>query len=453
MRAECFGAEATGDAMRLNRRRTPAFTLTELLVVLSIMIVLVSILAPAMGAFAHTSRVVAAADSLASMFRQARFYAMSHRVQVIPMIMKDTKDNFSAVYAAQAGTYKGVDSTFVTDCSPSATTNKRYRYALTRQAQDLPQLQKGAFVFFIPVSGAADLNVNIPDMAPDPNSWFELMFMRVTPTDPARINDSSTYRYEILKRELHNTAKGAWFANRKEDVVIYMVISGTKIDPAEVTGLSAAAARDYTISGLSLPNKIVLDVVTNAAGQVCAPVTAQAAIFREKSFAGWAGARYPPSGWDPAFNPQLPDHFPIFLPIFMPDGRVLDGKYKSGIGSVDANRSAASGIQGQTLRVMDSVSREALYVTVRSGGQVEVSKKLPDREWPAGTININPVPLYNDVYVQTSTSSSSSSSSSSGGSSSGSSGETPPDVESAPPPPTPEPPGTSSGDGGNDFFQ
>jgi Tfp pilus assembly protein FimT len=56
-----------------SQSRVRGVTLTELLVVISIMIILMAILVPALGAFTHTSRVVAAADSVATPLRQARF--------------------------------------------------------------------------------------------------------------------------------------------------------------------------------------------------------------------------------------------------------------------------------------------------------------------------------------------------------------------------------------------
>ena len=70
-------------------------TLTELLVVLSIMIVLLAIMVPALGAFQHTSRVIAASDTLAQVFREARYHAMRESVPVVPVILRDKKGKFT----------------------------------------------------------------------------------------------------------------------------------------------------------------------------------------------------------------------------------------------------------------------------------------------------------------------------------------------------------------------
>jgi type II secretory pathway pseudopilin PulG len=274
-----------------HRHLARAVTLTELLVVLSIMVVLLGILAPALGTFSHTSRVIASADTLSSMFRQARFYAMSQKMPVVPMILKNQKGDYTAVYAAKIGSFKGsfgANEPFK-DWTPAVAGAVSNPFSLSRQSKDLPKLEKGAFVFWV---GAPTLNLNLRDSL---QPYYELMFMQVTPpADERLINDSSQYTYRVIKRGLHNTAYGQYDRTRTDGVDLYMVI-GSEVDQSEVAGLSQDDARAYTISGISLPNHITVDVAENSEGRVLCAVTAQAAVFQEKSFGGWAGEKYPPT--------------------------------------------------------------------------------------------------------------------------------------------------------------
>src|SRR5471032_638735 len=81
------------------QQKSRGLSLTEMLVVLSIMLILIAVLIPALGAFTHTTRVMVAADTLAKVFREARFTAMSEGVPVVPIILRDRHGNFRVTYA------------------------------------------------------------------------------------------------------------------------------------------------------------------------------------------------------------------------------------------------------------------------------------------------------------------------------------------------------------------
>src|SRR4051794_25654 len=91
----------------LKRPAPRGLSLTEMLVVLSIMVILMAVLIPALGAFTHTSRVISAADTLAKVFREARYYAMSNSVPVVPVILRDRDGQFSVTYAAKCMQFRG----------------------------------------------------------------------------------------------------------------------------------------------------------------------------------------------------------------------------------------------------------------------------------------------------------------------------------------------------------
>src|SRR5690242_8592241 len=84
------------------RRRARGVSLTEMLVVLAIMVILMAILVPALGAFTHTSRVIGAADTVAGVFREARYRAMNEGVPVVPVILRDRAGKFTITYASKA---------------------------------------------------------------------------------------------------------------------------------------------------------------------------------------------------------------------------------------------------------------------------------------------------------------------------------------------------------------
>jgi prepilin-type N-terminal cleavage/methylation domain-containing protein len=389
-------------------------TLTELLVVLSILVILLAILVPALSGFLHTSRVVAAADTLAAFFRQARFAAMDRKVPVVPIILRDRNCRYTAVYAAQVASFKG---------QLTAATNPPITYApapvsqwsLTRQSLDLPHLQKGAFVFWL---GAPTLDLN--NLAA-PQPWHEIMYLRATPpADPQRLNESSKYTYEILLRGVHNTARGEFTkaSQKGGNADVYMVISGTNIDESAV---GTADARDFTLAsiGVNLPEHIVIDQVPAAEvaatreGPVCATVTAQCAIIREQSMFVAGGGQY-----------EVSNRYPVFMPIFMPDGRVSGGLSRSTLAASEADRSW-TGYVGQTIRVFDTNTREARFITIRSGGQVMITSKLPAR---AGSSQYGDddsgVPTYEEQSSSSTSTASSTASSSTSSSSTASSSST-----------------------------
>src|SRR5262249_6059677 len=123
-------------------------SLTEMLVVLSIMIILMAVLIPALGAFTHTTRVIAAADTLAKVFREARFLAMSEGVPTVPIILRDRNGKFRVTYAKKALQFRGTllktqgaPITFL----PANVGVTAQPWTMVKQETDLRKLMGGAF--------------------------------------------------------------------------------------------------------------------------------------------------------------------------------------------------------------------------------------------------------------------------------------------------------------------
>src|SRR6185436_1718770 len=105
----------------------------------------------------HTSRVDTDADLVSKAFREARYFAMSHNVSVIPIILRDSKKRFRIVYGARALNFKGsLDSSATPTYSPGSGTSGAW--TLWRQSADvLDTLEKGAFVLMV---GTSNLDLN-----------------------------------------------------------------------------------------------------------------------------------------------------------------------------------------------------------------------------------------------------------------------------------------------------
>ncbi|MCW8132029.1 MAG: hypothetical protein KIS92_16905, partial [Planctomycetota bacterium] len=347
-------------------------TLTEMLVVISIVILLLAIMVTALASFTHTSRVDSAADTLASAFREARYYAMSHNVPTVPVIVRDRKGHFTIMYAARALNFRGqMRVTQNPPISYVATSTTASGWTMYRQSVDLPLLQKGAFVYMV---GTATMDLNkINPSGTNYDRYFEMLYLKVTPPADVRlINDSSQYRYDVLMRGVHNTAMGDFYGYYNSGLGAdgFVVVSGAQSEET----VSQANARDYTLTGYTLPEHVFVDQVTKAddpgtigEGPVFATVTAQAAIFQEGGMFLPNGGKYEPSR-----------NYPVFLPIFQPDGRV--SSTSTSTGTLDDARGFPNvKYRDQTLRIIDKVTREARYVTIRTGnGQTVVSNKLPD---------------------------------------------------------------------------
>ncbi|MCZ7647647.1 MAG: prepilin-type N-terminal cleavage/methylation domain-containing protein [Planctomycetota bacterium] len=409
-------------------RRREGVTLTELLVVISIMIILMAIMASALGAFTHTSRVDAAADTVATALREARYHAMSKNVSVLPVFLRDRKGKQTIVYAAKALSYRGnlaASGATVTDDGQSAP----IPWTMTREAIDSANFKQGAFVYMVGTN-TLDLDGSMPSVDKDGNptpgsaqAYYEMMYIRVT-VDGDYPNDSSRWKYEILGRGVHNTAFGTF----NYQTTNYGGADGYVVVSSGINTNYAFAdedeAREFTLSGFALPDHIVvdqapaLDKPSDYDSRVMGTLTAQAGMFHERALVSGGG-----------FGVHMPaDWYPIFLPIFQPDGRVTSGRSRSSLGSLDVPGGARYGMYDLTLRVLDTVSREARFVTVRlASGQVFVSLKVPPRN-TTGTSSEDSgdpgVPDYDEVYDPSGTSSTSSSSSSSSNTSSTSNSST-----------------------------
>jgi prepilin-type N-terminal cleavage/methylation domain-containing protein len=382
------------------KKNRSGVTLTELLVVISIMVILMTIMASALGAFTHTSRVDMAANTLATAFREARFYAMSKNVKVIPIVLRDTEDRLTVVYAAKAlhfrGTLAASEDPPLT-YAPAEEKVTQNPWTLTLKGLDGSALMDGAFVYMV---GAPTLDLNNLGAS---QAYYELMQMKVTPpANTVNLNDSSQYTYEILARGVHNTARGTFNSTTSTAMLGvdgYVVVSGSN------TGedIPQIDARDYTLSGFSLPEDVKVDQVPSVesagvVGPVQATIIAQAAIFQEE------GSLLPDGG------KHLPaDHFPVFLPIFMPDGRVGTAIGTDLLGGLEVRHYGKAPFADRTLRVTDLVTREERFITITLNGMVYVS-----REVPAGYMREDGdpgIPSYVQIYDPSSTSASSTNSS------------------------------------------
>src|SRR5437868_3544921 len=102
-----MGGEGREMKTTRSQRLSAGLSLTEMLVVLAIMVILMAILVPALGAFTHTSRVIGAADTMAKVLREARYRAMNEGVPVVPVILRDRAGKFTITYASKAMQFRG----------------------------------------------------------------------------------------------------------------------------------------------------------------------------------------------------------------------------------------------------------------------------------------------------------------------------------------------------------
>lgn len=394
--------------MKLSQRhRTEGISLTEMLVVLAIVVILMTILVPALSAFAHTSRVIGAADTIAKVFREARYRAMNEGVPTVPVILRDRVGKYTLTYASKAMTFRGVlpriplsGSTPPLTYLPATVGSfggagvfsgaNPQPFSMFRPQVDGSKLAHGAFVYWV---GTPTLNIADPSPATLSGlnqAYYEMMYMSaIPPADPAMTMDSSQYTYNILMRGVHNTAPGNFDPSNQYlggvnsgAVDIYIVETGTNGNEASA-GTSLTTWRDVTVPGFYLPDQVAIDQVTGADqpgqwnnafiggsledikdGPVFATVTAQARAYYEGSFATGGGVY------------EDATYFPIFMPVFMPDGKVRSVGGRSDIGGIAIDPSVKSGIIDYTIRVVDTVSREYRYITIRASGQVVVSTQL-----------------------------------------------------------------------------
>ena len=165
--------------------------MTELLVVISIMIIMLSLMASTLGAFKHTSNVDASAHTLATAFREAKFHALNRNVPVIPIILRDQEGRFTCVYAAKALHFRGTLTArqkAPIKWKPARATRTANPWTLTAKGADRERLIQGAFVLLV---GAGTLDLNNTGAA---QAYYELVQMKVTlPKNPAKLNNSSSY--------------------------------------------------------------------------------------------------------------------------------------------------------------------------------------------------------------------------------------------------------------------
>lgn len=348
-------------------RSAVGVTLVELLVVIAIIMILMAIMASALGAFAHTSRVEAASGTLATMFREARYYAMARNVNVMPMILRDTKGNFSGVYAAQGlkfnGSLSASDAAPVT-YPPAVPGNQSSPWSFVRRtvANDL---EDGGFAIIV---GTASLDLNDLNAA---QPYYELVYMKMTPpADSNMKSDASQYTYEILARGVNNTKVGTFDFTTMGygGADLYVVVSATNVNAT----VGPANARDYALSGINLPDHVIVDQCPSAEipgdpGPVAATVNAYAAKTVEESILSMGGG----TGLY-----AVKEMNPLFQPIFTPDGHVRMGPGANVLGGLEAVGRMQYDLL--TLRVMDTITREKRFVVVRmADGQVWVSNKMP----------------------------------------------------------------------------
>lgn len=378
-------------------------TLVELLVVLAILAILIGVMASALGAFTHTSRVEAAAQTLCEFYRSARYQAMKQSVNVLPMLLRDKQGRVTGVHAEMALRFNGsltAGEAAPVVYPPAVKGSLSSPWSFTRRAA-AASLAEGGFAFVI---GAATLDLNDLSM---PQAYPELVYLKATP--PAKksmLNDASQYRIEILARGVHNTRVGTFDSTTTGygGADLYVISTAANAN-ANVTPANAA---DYALSGVNLPDHIAVDMApafegTGTAGALCATVTAQAAIFRDRSALSVGGGGL----YEPA------RYMPLWMPVFTPDGHVTGGPGGPGLGGLEAKPSAYRDL---TLRVMDTITREVRYITIRcSDGQVFVSAKLPPAYGMSGDgiPGLNEIPEYDPTSSTTTASSTSSSTSNS----------------------------------------
>ncbi|MCK6474005.1 MAG: prepilin-type N-terminal cleavage/methylation domain-containing protein [Planctomycetes bacterium] len=378
-------------------RSAAGVTLVELLVVIAIIMILMAIMASALGAFAHTSRVEAASGTLATMFREARYYAMARNVNVMPMILRDTKGNFTGVYAAHALKFNG--SLGQAEAAPityppavAGSTSSPWSFVRRTVANDM---EDGAFAIIV---GGASLDLNDLNAA---QPYYEMVYMKMTPpADPNRKTDASQYTYEIMARGVHNTKVGTFDFTTMGygGADVYVIVSATNVNAT----VGPANARDYALSGINIPDHVIVDQVPSAEipgdpGPVAATVNAVATHVVDQSVLAMGGGAgvYPPKPTGP-----------LFQPIFTPDGHVQIGPGANVLGGLEAVARVQYALL--PLRVMDTITREKRYVVVRmADGQVFVSSAMPKGIYVDGgdALNYDEIPEFDPSSSTTTTAS------------------------------------------------
>lgn len=383
-------------------RSAAGVTLVELLVVIAIIMILMAIMASALGAFAHTSRVEAASGTLATMFREARYYAMARNVNVMPMLLRDTKGNFTGVYAAQALKFNGslgqAEAAPIT-YPPAVAGSKSSPWSFVRRtvANDM---EDGAFAILV---GGASLDLNDLNAA---QPYYEMVYMKMTPpADPNMKSDASQYTYEIMARGVHNTKIGTFDFTTMGygGADVYVVVSATNVNAT----VGPANARDYALSGINIPDHVIVDQCPSAEipgdpGPVAATVNAVATQVVDQSVLAMGGGAgvYPPKPTGP-----------LFQPIFTPDGHVQIGPGANVLGGLEAVARVQYALL--PLRVMDTITREKRYVVVRmADGQVFVSPTMPKGIYVDGgdALNYDEIPEFDPTSSSTNSTTTTSSS-------------------------------------------
>ena len=365
-------------------RRLWGVTLTELLVVIAIMVILMAIMGAALGTFAHTSRVDAGAETLANAFREARWLAMSRNVPVTPVIMRDVDGRYSVSYAARMLNFRG-------ELKRSDTPPRKWPlvadgenpWSMYRESLDAAELEQGAFVL---LAGAPAINLD-EALADKDLPYYEIVYMNVEPPDKIEDRtDSTKFKYNLLMRGVHNTRWGEFSAAS--------VLAATQSDGAgglhsfqgidgyvflDATGeiknadsMTKEEMQRMTLSSAEflLPEFVQIDQVPSLIDvaneedldkrRVGATITYEAAYFKEDSSAvAGAGFTYPP-----------PWAFPVFFPVFMPDGSVTYWADQDDLLQTDlgGTRLQMHQTQSYTVRLQDTVTQEARYITITLGG-------------------------------------------------------------------------------------
>ena len=388
--------------------RRSGMTRIEWLVVLSIMVILCAIIVLTLSGVMRASRVVAATDVLAAAFRRCRFIAMEQNTPTMPVILRHRGGQYSVVCAIKSlafnGELKRADKPIITYL-PVESCQSGGLWALTRPAQDLRQLQKGAFVFWV---GRPSQELNGMANARDN---CEMMFMRVKPNNHSTFEDDFAKRtYEILNRGVYNTAMCEFTQEtpNAHAADVYMIVSDGQAENTLNDGKEEEQSA-FSAVGVNLPDCMAIDkmIVADEQPEALAhdAITSASCDGRKQSVRGDCERDLRDNGKRESLTASSlcskGEETLIFLPIFIPKGCLADETrrnasatiFQSSLQKTNCNSYSTSigkqtaGVINaceQTVRVMDMITREARYVTIKSGGEgdsgggeVVISAQLP----------------------------------------------------------------------------
>jgi prepilin-type N-terminal cleavage/methylation domain-containing protein len=399
-------------------------TLLELLIVTTIIAILIAVFLPSLGLFLHTSRVMAGADTIANVLREARFEAMGKSTPTTVVFLRDQNGKFTVAMGTQALTMAppNADEADILGVGNGTqysnySSSTGFNWLMTRPWADAATFRNGVFIYLM---GTPDFNNDsaydsqYDDGAP-PVIGSEVLLLQAVPASEslADLNNYATYTWFDRANAVHNTMSNLNSFGDEFQIRFGYILqtAGPEVMATDLS--SATAARGYCVGGYVLPDHVAVDQIPpvdygqwgdcpngqqlGRNGPVYVTINAENALYHEQGIMMQGGGHYLPlnwfSGnttknagtdggatdvsnvWGSDLGPLMPTT--LFQPIFLPDGRVTHGTLYGYSCAPDWEN------QDQTVRVIDTISREAVYVTVQCDTGTPFISKSPPINVPA----------------------------------------------------------------------